>query len=433
MQPHLGNLDDMESLRSAAGAADGVIHLAFMHSLSQIPFGQRLRIILGGLPTGIVSRFLAVSAEADQRAIDTIGAALKGSGRPLVTTFGTMGLSHVGFRAVKPATEEDEPDPLSPGIVRAKTEEKVEALASLGVRATMVRLAPSVHGEGDTGLVPQLIGIARKRGQSGYIGDGQNRWPAVHRRDAARLFRLALEKGRGGALSRCSRRGNPVPFHRRSDWPSTQHPGRLHIGERSGEPIQYFWGFAATDNPSSSTLTRAQLGWEPTGPGLLTDLNAPGYYVTIVECKTRENATGQHHKISCRASWFVPLFAFHAQRSISQIRSAEGCMALALLKDKNRTFWTMTMWTDERSMKSYMTSGAHRKAMPRLAEWADEASVVHWQQDHPERPGWPEAARRMRAEGRPSKLRHPGPHHADLSFAEPWTTVDTFFETFPAD
>ena len=165
VQPILGNLDDMESLRTAAAAADGVIHLAFMHGLAQIPLAQRLRIFFGGLPTGIVSRFLAVSAEADRRAIDTIGAALKGSGRPLVTTFGTMGLSHVGFRAGKPATEEDEPDPLSPGIARAKTEEKVEALASLGVRATMVRLAPSVHGEGDTGLVPQLIGIARKKGQ----------------------------------------------------------------------------------------------------------------------------------------------------------------------------------------------------------------------------------------------------------------------------
>ena len=127
VQPHLGNLDDTESLRSEAAAADAVIPLACMHALSQIPFGQRLRIIFGGLPTSIVSRFLAVSADADRRAIDTIGAAFKGSGRPLVTTFGTLGLSHEGFRAAKPATEEDEPDPLSPGIDRAKTEEKVEA------------------------------------------------------------------------------------------------------------------------------------------------------------------------------------------------------------------------------------------------------------------------------------------------------------------
>jgi len=164
IQPILGNLDDMRSLRAAAAAADGVIHLAFMHGPSQIPFAQRMGVIFGGLPTGIAARFMAVACEADRRAINVFGSALEGSGRPLVTTFGTMGLSHVGFRPGKPATEEDEPDPLSPGIMRAKTEENVEALASLGVRATMIRLAPSVHGEGDTGLVPQLIGIARKKG-----------------------------------------------------------------------------------------------------------------------------------------------------------------------------------------------------------------------------------------------------------------------------
>ena len=127
------------------------------------------------------------------------------------------------------------------------------------------------------------------------------------------------------------------------------------------------------------------------------------------------------------------MFALHAQRSIAQIRNAAGCICLALLKDKNRTFWTMTMWKDERSMRAYMTSGSHRKAMPGLAAWADEASVVHWVQDHAGRPDWTEAARRMRAEGRPSKLRHPGPHHADLSFSAPWTNADTLFETFQGD
>jgi hypothetical protein len=124
------------------------------------------------------------------------------------------------------------------------------------------------------------------------------------------------------------------------------------------------------------------------------------------------------------------MFGFHAQRSISQIRNANGCICMALLKDKGRVFWTMTMWADELSMKAYMITGSHRKAMPRLTGWADEASVVHWYQDHPERPDWAEAARRMRADGRPSKLRHPGPHHADLSFPAPWTTLDTLFEDF---
>ena len=281
IQPLLGNLDDMECLRSAAASADGVIHLAFMHGPSQIPFWPRMGVIFGGSPTGIPKRFMAVASEADRRAIDTFGAALKGSGRPLVTTFGTMGLSHVGFRAAKPATEEDEPDPLSPGILRAKTEENVEALASLGVRATMIRLAPTVHGEGDTGLVPQLIGIARKKGSFAYVGDGQNRWPAVHRRDVARLFRLALEKGVAGARYHgVGEEG--IPFRDIAEVIGRQLsvPVASISPTEASKAFSWFGDFAATDNPSSSILTRSQLGWEPTGPELLADLNGPGYFAT---------------------------------------------------------------------------------------------------------------------------------------------------------
>jgi len=279
VQPHPGGLDDVESLHSAAASADGVIHLAFMHGLGQVPFAQRLQIFFGGLPTGIVSRFLAVSAEADRRAIDAIGSALKGSGRPLVTTFGTMGLSHVGFRAAKPATEEDEPDPFSPGIARAMTEEKVEALASLGVRATMVRLAPSVHGDGDTGLVPQLIKIARKKGHSAYIGEGQNRWPAVHRSDAARLFRLALEKGVAGARYHgVAEEG--IAFRTIAEVIGRQLniPVRSISAKEAAGQFSFLAGFAETDNPSTSNRTRSELGWEPTGPALLTDLDSSGYF-----------------------------------------------------------------------------------------------------------------------------------------------------------
>jgi nucleoside-diphosphate-sugar epimerase len=279
VQPRPGSLDDMESLQSAASAADGVIHLAFMHGLSQVPFMQRLRIFFGGLPTGIVSRFLAVSAESDRRAIDTMGAALKGSARPLVTTFGTIGLSHVGFRAGKPATEDDEPDPLSPGIARAKTEEKVVAWASLGVRATMVRLAPTVHGDGDTGFVPLLIKIARKKGNSAYVGDGRNRWPAVHRRDAARLFRLALEKGIAGARYHgVAEEG--IAFRSIAEMIGRQLniPASSLSTKKAAKQFSFLAGVAATDNPSSSKRTREQLGWEPTGPGLLADLNGPSYF-----------------------------------------------------------------------------------------------------------------------------------------------------------
>jgi nucleoside-diphosphate-sugar epimerase len=279
VQPHPGNLDDVESLSSAAAAADGAIHLAFMHSLAQVPLADRLRIFFGGLPTGIVSRFLAISAAADRRAIDTIAMALKGSGRPLVTTFGTIGLSHNGFRAAKPATEDDEPDPLSPGVARAKTEEKVEAWASLGVRATMVRLAPSVHGEGDTGFVPQLIRIARKKGESAYIRDGSNRWPAVHRRDAARLFRLALEKGAAGSRYHgVAEEG--IPFRSIAETIGKQLSVPIVSKSVKQAPKQFSFlaRFVATDNPSSSNLTRQQLGWEPVEADLLTDLHGSRYF-----------------------------------------------------------------------------------------------------------------------------------------------------------
>ncbi len=198
-----------------------------------------------------------------------------------MTTFGTVGLSHVGFRAGKPATEQDEPDPLSAGIARAKTEESVESLASLGVRATMVRLVPSVHGDGDTGFEPQFISIGRKKGQSAYIGDGQNRWPAVHRADAARLFRLALEKGVAGARYH-GVAGEGMPFRSIAEavGRGLGIPAGSISPKQAASQFSYLAGFAATDNPSSSDLTRQQLGWEPTEQGLLADLDGSGYFAS---------------------------------------------------------------------------------------------------------------------------------------------------------
>jgi nucleoside-diphosphate-sugar epimerase len=281
IEPHRGAIDDLASLQRAAAAADGVIHLAFMHGLSQVPVRQRLRILLGGLPTGIVARFLAVSSEADRRAIDALGVALKGSGRPLVTTFGTMGLASSTRRAPRLATENDAPAADSPGIGRATTEDTVEALASLGVRATMIRLAPTVHGDGDTGFMPQLIAIARKKGTSAYVGDGANRWAAVHRTDAARLFRLALEKGVAGAR-----------YHGVADEAIALRTIAEVIGRRLdvpvvGIPVQQApkqFGFLApfliADNPAASDLTRAALGWQPTQPGLIADLDHERYFKT---------------------------------------------------------------------------------------------------------------------------------------------------------
>jgi len=202
---HRGTLEDLESLRSGAAAADGVIHTAYFHAFSHPSVPARMRVLLGGSPPGIPLRFMALSVGADRRAIETLGAALKGSDRPLVVAFGTMALTPGRL-----ATELDAVDPSAPGGPRGASEHAMEALAAAGVRASVLRLPPVVHGDGDHGgFIPQLMKIARKKNVSGYLGDGRNRWPAVHRLDAARLFRLALEHGDAGARYHGVHRSEP--------------------------------------------------------------------------------------------------------------------------------------------------------------------------------------------------------------------------------
>lgn len=123
-------------------------------------------------------------------------------------------------------------------------------------------------------------------------------------------------------------------------------------------------------------------------------------------------------RFRARSIRFVPLFAHHANRTVAQIRKAEGFLAGAVKRDTDLAFWTMTVWRDGRAMHAYVASGAHRTAMPHLRDWGIEASVIRWTQDGTDLPDWPEAVQRMRDEGRASKLRHPGPHHADISFPE---------------
>ncbi|MDE1916746.1 MAG: SDR family oxidoreductase [Sphingomonadales bacterium] len=272
---HAGSLHEPDTLSSGAAGADGVIHLAFIHGPGDIPLGRRLGLILGGSPLGIVNRFGAAITTADRRAIDALASALEGSGRPLVTVFGTMGMA-----AGQTATEDAEPDPHSPGWMRSQTETAVKAWAERGVRATMVRLAPSVHGEGDHGLIPRLITAARKHKSSGYIGDGGNRWSAVHRFDAARLLRLALEDGQAGARYHgVAEEG--VPFRRIAEVIAQRLnlPAVSLTPREAGRRFSWLAPFAAYDNPASSQLTRTQLGWQPTHPDLLADLNREAYFL----------------------------------------------------------------------------------------------------------------------------------------------------------
>ena len=244
-----GSLEDLESLRSGAADADAVIHTAFIHDFSNY----------------------APAAEADRRAIETLGAALAGSDRPLIVTSGTL----LARRQGPLATEDDAPNPAFP----RKSEDAALAMAERGARVSIVRLPPSVHGEGDHGFVPALINIARETGASAYIGDGLNRWPAVHRFDAAHLYRLVLEKGSAGAT-----------YHGVADEGVSVRDIAEIIGRRLNLPVvsksseeaasHFGWiaHFLSIDGPASSAQTQEQLGWRPVQPGLISDLDAERYF-----------------------------------------------------------------------------------------------------------------------------------------------------------
>jgi nucleoside-diphosphate-sugar epimerase len=249
-EAHRGSLDDLDSLHSAAAASDGVIHTAFMHDFSN---------------------FMR-STQADLRAVETIGAALEGSGKPFVVTSGILMLAMLG----RPVTEEDMSDPAVP---RVASEYAAIALAERGVRSSIVRLPPSVHGEGDHGFVSTLINIARAKGVSAYPGDGLNRWPAVHRLDAAHLFRLALESAPAGSrLHGVADDGIPVReianvIGRRLDVPVVSVPV-----EEASDHFGFLGNFFSQNSQASSTLTQHQLGWLPVQPTLLADLDHEYYF-----------------------------------------------------------------------------------------------------------------------------------------------------------
>ena len=249
---HRGALDDLDGLRGAAAAADGVIHLAFMHD-----FGD-----------------YAGASAADLRAVETIGAALDGSGKPFVVTSGTLLLALAAQG--RAGTEDD----ALPGGPRIDSENAAVALAERGVRSSVVRLSPLVHSSLDRhGFAHRLIGIARGKGVSAYVGDGSNRWPAVHTLDAARLYRLALESAPAG--SRLHGVGDEgVPFRdiaevigRHLDVPLAPI-----APEDADGHFGFLGAFVRLDNPTSNALTRERLGWNPGHPALIPDLEQGHYF-----------------------------------------------------------------------------------------------------------------------------------------------------------
>lgn len=249
---HRGSLDDLDSLRSGAASADAVIHTAFNHDFSKFK----------------------ENCENDRRVIAALGDALAGTGRPLVVT-SAMAILPRG----RIATEDMMPLAGPAAHPRAASEEAADKVAARGVRISVVRLSPSVHGDGDHGFVPHLIGTAREKGVSVYPGDGGNRWPAVHRLDAARLYRLILEKDSAGARYHAVAEQG-VPFRDIA----TVIGKRLNVpvvGKPSEEATKHFgWfaHFAAMDVPASSERTRQSLGWQPQEPGLIADLDRPDYF-----------------------------------------------------------------------------------------------------------------------------------------------------------
>jgi nucleoside-diphosphate-sugar epimerase len=264
----VGKLGEHSLLREAAAESDGVIHTAFIHGLSHMDLATRFRLFAGALNGGIVSSFLRILSETESRAIEALGAGLQGSGRPLVVTSGVLFLP-----PGKISTEEDNHVQDAPN--RSFSETAALSLIPRGVRASTIRLPPTVHGAGDHGFIAHIIKAARKKGASVYIGDGANRWPAVHRLDAARLFRLALEKGGAGAKYHgVDEKGIPFRDIAARIAARLQIPTSSCPTAKSAKHLGILSHFVGADNPSSSDWTRQTLGWVPEQAGLLADMDA---------------------------------------------------------------------------------------------------------------------------------------------------------------
>jgi nucleoside-diphosphate-sugar epimerase len=245
-----GSLDDLDALREGASKSDGVIHLAFVHDFD---------------------RFDAAN-QTDRDAIAAMGAAVRGTDSPFVIASGVATVAHG-----RPASEND---PADPNFPRSKAAEMTLALRDQGVRPSVVRLPPTTHGRGDKGFIAMLTATARVKGVSGYIGDGSNVWPAVHRSDAARVFRLALEDPTGGVFHAVGEAGVPTRAIAEVIGRHVEVPVRSIAPEAAIDHFGWLGMIWALDAPTSNALTREQLGWEPSGPGLIEDLEAGHYFET---------------------------------------------------------------------------------------------------------------------------------------------------------
>jgi nucleoside-diphosphate-sugar epimerase len=253
---HRGSLEDLDSLRAGAEASDGVIHLGYIHDFSKTEDNVRV----------------------DRAAIETFGATLAGSNRPLVIASGTLFVVPPG----QTATEADAGDATGgPASARRLNEQLLLSLADRGVRSASIRLTPTVHGEGDHGFVPIIIGVAREKGVSGYVGDGSSRWPAVHRLDAAHLFRLALENAPAATvLHGVAEEGIAVREIAGVIGRELGVPVESIAPEAAVEQFGFLGALLGVDSPASSLITCERFGWQPEQPGLIEDLEQGHYFQT---------------------------------------------------------------------------------------------------------------------------------------------------------
>jgi nucleoside-diphosphate-sugar epimerase len=245
---HRGDLSDIEGLAAGARQCDGVIHTAYNHDFTRF----------------------AAAGETDRRAVEALGSALTGTSKPLVVT-SAIGLLTPG----RPTTEDDEGDPHSPGAVRMPSEAAALALASQDVRSSIIRLPIMVHDRTRQGFATRLVGLARQAGVSAYIGDGLNQWPAVHRLDAADLFRLALEHGgAGNRYHAIAEKGIPLRTIAEVIGRKLNVPVVAISPDRAAEHFGFLTYFLGADFQASSTQTRKALRWNPARPGVIADLEA---------------------------------------------------------------------------------------------------------------------------------------------------------------